>query len=114
VLGVLPQPEPGTLELAGQCRLAAAAGGVPGLAADLVQRVGGPADDVEGVQAQHGLGATLGDRVGDPGGRIRADQAELGRALLAERVEEAVQGGLVMAGRGPDQPAAVLVDTTVR
>jgi hypothetical protein len=110
VFWVLPQREPGTLELSGQCRLAAAAGGVPGLAADLVQRVGGPADDVEGVQAQHGLGAAAGERVGDPGGRIRADQAELGRAVLAERVEEAVQRGLVMAGRGPDQPAGVVVD----
>jgi hypothetical protein len=65
---------------------------------------------VEGVQAQHGLGAARRDRVGDPVGGVGADQAELGRALGAERVEEAVQGGLVMAGRGPDQPAGVVVD----
>jgi hypothetical protein len=51
VLGVVPQGEPGTLELAGQRRLPAAPGSVPGLAADLVQRVGRPPHDVEGVQA---------------------------------------------------------------
>jgi hypothetical protein len=80
------------------------------LAADLVQRIGRPADDMEGVQAQHCPGAARRDRVGDPGGGVGADQAELGRAVLAERVEEAVQRGLVMAGRGPDQPAGVVVD----
>jgi hypothetical protein len=110
VFWVLPQGEPGALELAGQRRLPAASCGVPGLAADLVQRVGGPADDVEGVQAQHCLGAARRDGVGDPVGGVRADQAELARAVLAERVEEAVQRGLVMAGRGPDQPAGVVVD----
>jgi len=30
--------------------------------------------------------------------------------VLAKRVEEAVQRGLVVAGRGPDQPAGVVVD----
>jgi len=35
---------------------------------------------------------------------------ELAGAILAQGVEEALQGGLVAAGRGPHQPARVMVD----
>jgi len=35
---------------------------------------------------------------------------ELAGVITAEGVEEAVQGGLVVAGRGPHQPAGVVVD----
>jgi hypothetical protein len=72
VLGVLPQREPGVLEFLGDRGLPGAAGGVPGLAADLVQRVGGPLHDVEGVQAQHRLRAAARRHDGDPAGRVRA------------------------------------------
>src|SRR5207247_1825233 len=74
--------------------------GVPGLAADLIQRVGCPPHDVEGVQAQHDCRAPAGDRVGDPGGRIRAHMGELAGAILAKSRKEAFQGLLVVAGRG--------------
>src|SRR5918995_3321304 len=50
VARVLPQRRAGTLELARQGGLPALAGRVPDLAAHLVQCVGGPGDDVEGVQ----------------------------------------------------------------
>jgi hypothetical protein len=110
VLGVLPQREPGTLELAGQRRLPAPPCGVPGLAADLVQRIGRPPHDVKGVQAQHDCRAAAGDRVGDPGGRIRAHMGELAGAIGSEGIKEAFQGLLIVAGRGPHQPAGVVVD----
>src|SRR6266511_2452688 len=45
-----------------------------------------------------------------PAGGVRAEMGELPAALGAERVEEALQGGLVAAGRGPDKPAGVVVD----
>jgi hypothetical protein len=46
---VLPQRVPGTLELAGGGGVLGAAGVVPDLAADLVQCVGGPGDEVERI-----------------------------------------------------------------
>jgi len=69
---------------------------------------------VEGVQAQHCLGAARRDGVGDPVGGVRADQAELARAVLAERVEEAAQRGLVVAGAAQTSRPLSWSTTTVR
>ena len=110
VARVLPQRIAGTFELARQGSLPVLAGRVPHLAAHLVQRVGGPLDDVEWVQAEPCLGAALGHHGRDPGGGVGADQPELLAALLAEGVEEAAKRGRVMAGGGPHQPPGVVVD----
>ena len=56
VLGVLPEREPGALELARELRLAFAARLVPDLAADLVERLGRELDDVERVEAELAFG----------------------------------------------------------
>jgi hypothetical protein len=52
VLRVLPEGESGTLEFAGGGLLAVVAGGVPDLAAQFVEGVGGPGDDVEGIETE--------------------------------------------------------------
>ena len=66
--------------------------------------------DVERVQAHDRLRAAARDHAGDPAGRIRAHMGELAGVITAEGVEEALQGGLVVAGRGPHQPAGVVID----
>ena len=55
-------------------------------------------------------GDALGDRPGDPGGHVGRDQFDLFAALFAERVEEREHGLAVPAGRGPHQPAGVMVN----
>ena len=81
VLGVLPQRVAGVLErsrVTGRVATAAAfadpwavaARVVPGLAADLVERLGGPLDDVERVGALHRVRAAFGDDLRDPFGLI--------------------------------------------
>ena len=60
------------------------AGGVPHHAADLVQGVAGPFDDVERVQADLGVRAGVADRVEDPVGAIGGDQLDPGAALRTE------------------------------
>ena len=44
------------------------------------------------------------------GGGIGADEADLGGALLAQQIEKAVEGLLVMSLGRPYQPARVVVD----
>src|SRR5260370_8082255 len=83
---------------------------VPDLAADLVQRVGGTLDRVEGIQADGGIGAVLLDRDQDPLGTVTADVGELGAALVAEQLEEAVHHLATAALSRPDQPATGVID----
>jgi hypothetical protein len=90
VLGVLPQREPGVLERlgvpAGPARPAlvrGAAGLVPGLPADLVKSVGGPADHVERIGAAHRVGTAVDDGVADPVRAVRRHVGDLGAASLA-------------------------------
>src|SRR5260370_262795 len=83
---------------------------VPDLPADLVQRVGRPLDHVEGIQADGGIGAVLLDRDQDPLGTVTADVGELGAALVAEQLEEALDHFLAAAFGGPDQPTRDVID----
>src|SRR5713226_474037 len=83
---------------------------VPDLAADLVQRVGRPLDHVEGIQADGGIGAVLLDRDQDPLGTVTADVGELGAALVAEQLEEAVHHLATAPLSRPDQPATGVID----
>ena len=55
VLGVLPEREPGSLEVFGELLIAAFARLVPDCAADIVERVGRGFDDMERVQADEGV-----------------------------------------------------------
>ena len=110
VARVLPQREPGALELLGELGLALAARLVPDLAADLVQRVGGQLDEVERVVADAGVGAALADRSGDPRGHVAGDELDLVAALFAEQIQELLDRLAVPAGAGPHQPAGVVVD----
>jgi len=90
VLGVAPQRPAGLLQRLGLLRgLAfAAAGGVPRIAAHLIEGLGGPGHHVERVRAAHRVRAALGDHRGDPvravGRHVRNPPAALG----AQRVEE--------------------------
>jgi len=61
VLSVLPEREPGALEVLGELLIAGAAGFVPDLAADLIQRIGGGFDDMKRVQGNDGGRAALGE-----------------------------------------------------
>ena len=110
VLGVLPKGEASALEVGGDGLLTVAAGGVPDLAAQLIQGVGRPGDDVERVHAEFGVGAVLLDGVGDPGAGVGADQPDLCAALRTEQVEELGEGWLVATRGGPEQPTAVMID----
>jgi hypothetical protein len=65
---------------------------------------------VEGVGAAHRGWTAACHHGGDPVGSVRADQLDLGAAGLAKGVEEPFQGRLARAGRGPHQPASVVVD----
>jgi hypothetical protein len=121
VVGVFPQRVAGALEPAGitggdavavalATSLPGAAGVVPGLPADLVEGFGGPLDHMERVGALHRGRAAFGDDLGDPVGLIGRHVRDRGAALGAEQLEERPQRGPVPAGRGPHQPARIVVD----
>ena len=114
VLGVLPEREPGAFELARELRLALAAGLVPHLATDLVQRVGGGLDDVKWVQADDRVRAALGHGAGDPVGVVAGHQRYLRAAFLAQGVEELLGRFAVPAGVRPHQLPVSWSTTTVR
>lgn len=65
---------------------------------------------MERVQAERGVLASGQGAVADPLGRIRADQADLGCSFRSEEIKEPLEGGPVVAGGGPHQPAGVVVD----
>ena len=62
------------------------------------------------VQADGGVGAVLLDRAQDPLGAIAADVGELGAALWAELLEEALHHFLAATFGGPDQPTSDVID----
>ena len=83
VLGVLPEREPGFLELFGELLLALAASLIPDLAADLIERVCGGLDDVP-------RGACISRAAPTPPGsktwyRDRASATAGGRPLVIAR-----------------------------
>lgn len=70
--------------------------------------LGGPAHDVERVQAERRVLAGIQGAGGDPLGRVGADQAALGATLGAEQVEELLEGLAVVAFGGPHESAGVV------
>jgi len=97
VLGVVPECPAGTLESVSQARLASLAGGIPDLAADLVEGVAGPTHHVKWVSALDGVEAALVDHAHDPGGPVPAHPSDPATALVPQGIEEPGQGG-------PDPP----------
>jgi hypothetical protein len=80
------------------------------LATDLVEGLGGPLDYVERVGALHRCRATLSDDLGDPVGLIGRDVGNQRAPLGAEQLEERSQRRPVPTGRGPQQPARIVID----
>jgi len=87
-----------------------AAGLVPDFAPYFVEGGAGERDDVERVEAERRLRAALLDDAGDPLAEVAGDELEPRAPLRTERVEEALDGLLVAAVGGPDEPARVVVD----
>jgi hypothetical protein len=110
VLGLLPEREPGALEIFAELLVAGAARLVPDLAADLVQRVGRCLDDVPRVKADLGVRAALRDRPGDPLGVVAGHELDLLAALFPQQIQELLDRFAVAAERRPHQPAGVMVD----
>jgi hypothetical protein len=82
---------------------------VPLIAADLIPRRAGPSARQEGVKADTGAWERLADRLLIAAGHV--DRDGLDRvAALAEQLEELVQGFGVATGRGPHDPAAMMID----
>lgn len=116
-LGLLPQRVAGPFErpgvaagTAGTTAVERTAGLLPGLAADLVECLGRPRDHVEGVGAAHRVLATVAHHSSDPVGGIGGNVGDVRAAVLAEKIEEGLQGLVVAAGPCPHQPAAVVID----
>jgi len=121
VLGVLPQRIASVLERlrvpGGPARTAlpdGSAGFVPGLSPDLVKGVGGPPDHVEGISAADRVDALLGDHGADSVRAVRGHVGDRRAAVLAESVEEQLQGGLVAAGAAHTSRPLSWSTTTVR
>ncbi len=110
ILWVVPERPAGPLELVGEFQVARTASLVPDRSPDLVQGVSGPAHHVIRVSALDRVGAALRHHVDDPTAAIATHPAELAAALLAQSVEELVQGGLVAPLGRPHQPPAVVID----
>jgi hypothetical protein len=77
VLGVLPQREPGALQIMRGRDLTGLARLVSDLATDLVQGVGRELDDVERVDAANRLRQPGCDWPGDPSGHVAGHQCDL-------------------------------------
>ena len=83
---------------------------VPELAAHEVEGVARPLHHVKGVRAHDGLRTAPRHRARDPGCSVGADVSDCLGSLLAEQVEEGVQGRRVRPVDAVDQPASVVVD----
>ena len=83
---------------------------IPELATHEVEGVARPLHDVKGVRAHDGPRAALLHRASDPGCSVGADVGDCLGSLLAQQVEEGVQGTGVGTVGGVDQPASVVVD----
>ena len=109
---VAPQRPAGFLQRLGLLRGLpfAAAGGVPRVATDLVEGLGGPGDHMKRVRAAHRVRTAFGDHRGDPVRAVGGHVGDLPAALGAQGGEEPAQRLLVPAGGGPDQVPGVMVD----
>src|SRR6476661_3037345 len=85
-------------------------GQVPGFSADLVELYGSPFLDVERVGAADRYRAAVLHHGGDPVRPVSGDMGDQLRPVGSQPVEEALQSGLVLPGRGPHQPARIVVD----
>jgi hypothetical protein len=85
-------------------------GVAPGLGAGLGQGLVGPFHDVERVGPADGAGAGAGHDRGDPLRAIGRHVGDRRAAFRAERVEESLQGGHVLARCGPHQSPGVVID----
>jgi hypothetical protein len=65
---------------------------------------------VKRVHAAHRTRQPIGDRPSNPRRHVTRHQLDLFAALFAELVEEALDRLAVTPGRGPHQPAAVVID----
>ena len=110
ILGVFQHRPPGALHLAGGLGVSAAAQSVPQATTGLVHSFGGPLDDVERVQTQHGLWRTLRHRRMNPLRSIGRDVSQQLRPLGAQFVEELADHLGVAALPGPHQPSGVVID----
>ena len=63
-----------------------------------------------GSALRNAFGARAGNDPGDPVGHVSRNMREQRRPVGAELVEEHVQRGVVAAGPGPHEPAAVMID----
>jgi hypothetical protein len=108
---VLPQRPPGVLERLGRlgAPALAAAGGVPRLAAHLVESLGGPRHDMERIRCPHRVRAPIVDHLGDPLRAVGRDVCDLRAALGSEQVEEPAQRGLVPPRTRPHQLPGVVI-----
>ena len=84
VLWVFPQRVAGALEVAGVHAHPTFAGGVPGVASDLVHGIAGPRDDVEGIGAVDCAGAVRGDLISDALRRVDGDVSDCCATTLTQ------------------------------
>jgi len=110
VFGVLPERVATVLQLLGSVAETHGSQRVPHPAAHDVEGLGGPSHDVKRIKTQGRVLAVGGGAVADPLGRIGRDQANLGGPLGSEEIKELLEGGPVVTGLGPHQPAGVVVD----
>ena len=115
VLGVLEQRVPAALDRLGPSgrELAAPLGGPgppPGLLAQLVDDVGHPAHDVEGVHDPLGVGAVGLRELRYPARAVGRHHPYAGPLILAELLEEGLEHGLPVPLRAPDHAVGVVVE----
>ncbi len=110
VLGVLEDGVAGSLD--GDCVAPQAASAclVPDASSDLVDGIGRPLHDVEGVHAHLGLGAALADDVLIGHAGVHADELDGSAPLGPEGVEEGIERNLVLAFVGEEEAARVVID----
>jgi len=82
---------------------------VPDVSANIVESLGCPLTNVKRVDAKGGVGTAFCDHFADPSGPVGTDQADLGVPLVAQQVEELVQGHLVPANGSPDEATGIVV-----
>ena len=83
---------------------------VPQTFADLVERAGHPADDVEAVQHALGVRAPPADALVDPAGAVAGDDLDGGALFGRQRLEEQVEHVPADPVVRPDDPMPLVVD----
>ena len=110
ILGVLPEGPASVLESIGHLGFGSRSQVVPDLSTDLVQGLGRPLNDMEGVEATDGLRSVISDSPFDPGGSIRSDDIQGLGALGAELGEEQSYCRGVASGMHPDETSGEMID----